>query len=102
MLVLRSIEKARWLAGGNLLIAAGLVTLTGLRTFPTLFAGPSANVDIDAIGYAWLAVLPCFLAVGLLTLSAAAHSGHWPFRWVFEGLAMTSLIGALVALYVFT
>jgi len=83
-------------------MAASLATLAGLRTLPTIFAGPSANIDIDAIGYAWLAVLPCVLTVGLLTLAAVAHSWHWPLRWLIQGLAMASLIGALVAVYAFT
>ena len=47
-------------------------------------------------------VVPCVLTVGLLMLAAAAHSWQWALRWFVQGLAIASLIGALVAVYVFT
>ena len=101
MLALQPLKKPRLLAAGDLLMAGGLIVLAGFRTLPTVFASPSANVDIDAIGYASLALLPSVLAVGLLTLAAAAHWWNWSLRWLVQSLAIASLVGAVIAVRVF-
>ena len=97
MLALRSIPKYKWLAAGNGLVAL-VVVIPAARAFFSMVA-PSPNSDIDAFGYALLAILVCVPVAGLFILAAAAHLGRWPLRWVLQAIAVVLPVCAIIVLY---
>ena len=100
MLVLPHVDARRWLIGANLLLAAGVV-LPAVLAIPTLLSQPSAAIDIDAVGYAWLAAVVCFPTASLLGLAATGHWRRWPLRWLLQMLALAlPLLLLVIVLFV--
>src|SRR5262245_12391282 len=95
MLVLLQVEARKWLIVANLLSAAGVV-LPAVLAIPTLLSQPSAAIDIDAVGYAWLAALVCFPTACLLGLAATGHWRRWPLRWLLQALALALPVFLLI------
>ena len=86
MISVRRFETHQWLATANVLLAA-IILLRALASLPHALA-PAPTTDIDAVGYAWLAVIVCAPIALLFALAATAHWRHWPMRWIFQALAV--------------
>ncbi len=95
MFAIQEVDARKWLTAANLVLA-GVAVLPALLALPTMLGRPTAAVDIDAVGYAWLAALICFPIATLLGLAATAHWRRWPLRWLLQALAFTLPVFLLV------